>query len=59
MYAGFVVYMLLGIKIWDLYTFIKPSYSHVFKLAIVCNDGFCHCSVYDLLNCFFQDLMFL
>ena len=53
MYAGFVIYMLMGIKICDLYTFIKSSYSRVFKLANVCN-------IYDLYNCFFflQDLIF-
>ena len=56
---GFVIYMLMGTKIFDLYTFIKPSYSRVFKLANVCNDGFCHCSVYDLLNYIFKISFFL
>ena len=31
MYVGFVIYMLMGIKICDLYTSIKPSHSRVFK----------------------------
>ena len=46
-YAGFEIYMLMGIEICDLlYTVIKPSYSRVFKLANVCNDGNCHISLY-------------
>ena len=47
MYVGFVVYMLMDIKICDLYTFTKPSHSRVFKLANVRNDGNCHRPVYD------------
>ena len=58
MYAYFAIYMLMGIKICDLYTFIKPSYSRVSKLTNVCNDGYCHCSVYDSLNYFFFKISF-
>ena len=58
MYVGFVIYMLMGIKICDLYTSIKPSLLCVFKLANVRNDGYCQRSVYDLLNIFF-DIIFL
>ena len=54
MYVGFVIYMRMGIKICDLYTFIKPSHSRVFKLANVRIDGYFHRSVYDLLNYFFK-----
>ena len=39
MYVGFVIYMLMGIKIFDLYASIKSSHSRVFKLANVRNDG--------------------
>ena len=47
MYAGFEIYMLMGIEIYDLlYIFIKPSYSRVSRLANVCNDGYCHISLY-------------
>ena len=35
MYVGFVMYMLIGIKICDLYTFIRPSHSRVFKLHCI------------------------
>ena len=52
MYVGFVIYMLMGIKIFDLYTSIKPSHSRVFMLANVRNDGQYQRSVYDLLNYF-------
>ena len=54
MYAGFIIYMLMGIKICDLYTFIKPSYLRVFKLANVCDDGYDHFSKYDLFNFYFN-----
>ena len=47
MYVGFMVYMLMDIKICDLYTFTKPSHSRVFKLANVRNDRNCHRPVYD------------
>ena len=56
MYVGFVIYMLTGIKICDLYTSVKPSHSRVFKLANVRNDGYCQRSVYDLLNFVFKIL---
>ena len=50
----FVIYMLMSIQICYFYTFIKPSYSRVFKLANVCNDGYSHCSVYDLFKISFS-----
>ena len=52
MYVGFAIYMLVGIKIYDLYTSIKPSHLRVFNLANVRNDGYCQRSAYDLLNYF-------
>ena len=48
MYASFVFYMLMGIKVRDLHIFIKSSYLHVLKFVNVSNKGSCHCSVYDL-----------
>ena len=50
----FVIYMLMSIKICYFNTFIKPSDSRVFKLANVCNDGYCHCSIYDLFKISFS-----
>ena len=60
MYAGFEIYMLMGIEICDLlYTVIKPSYSRVFKLANVCNDGYCHISLYMIYKTIFSRTHFL
>lgn len=47
-----------GYWIRDLYTFINPSYSHVFKFANVCNNGYFIALLWFLLL-FIKDLVFL
>ena len=50
MCTGFVIYMLISLYLY----IINHNVSRVFKFANVCNNGYCHCSVYDLCYYLFK-----
>ena len=53
--CSFVILMLMGIKVRDLYTFIKPSHSHVSVFANVCSGVIAlymiYCTIYSRSHC--------